>query len=97
MRRNKIKNAIAPKRRVLTEKITKYTSLKILEKRERIYSIEVEIHKLVKEFIPEHHSMFDTVGTWECKKSPIGLCYYNNMDDPALDNCLFCHEPHERK
>lgn len=35
--------------------------------------------------------------TWDCEKSPFGLCAYNNMDDTAHDNCLFCGGPEERK
>lgn len=36
-------------------------------------------------------------GTWECEKSPIDYCAYNIEDDPACDDCLFCHQPDERK
>ena len=36
-------------------------------------------------------------GSWECADSPIGVCVYNSYTDPALDGCLICHEPHERK
>ena len=34
---------------------------------------------------------------WECSKSPVGSCVYNIEEDCYRDNCLFCHEPEERK
>ncbi len=36
---------------------------------------------------------------WECenKENPIGMCVYDGHEDPAWDDCLFCHEPFERK
>ena len=37
------------------------------------------------------------IGDWECSKSPIGVCAYNDWVDPYHDNCLFCGEPDERK
>jgi len=41
---------------------------------------------------------FKTIGTfWKCEKSPFGLCMYDNVKDRVHDNCLFCHEPEERK
>lgn len=35
--------------------------------------------------------------TWDCEKSPIGLCIYNHYKDRAHDSCVFCHDPAERK
>jgi len=37
------------------------------------------------------------VGEWECEDSPFGFCAYERFEDPAYDNCVFCHQPHERK
>lgn len=37
------------------------------------------------------------IGVHECKDSPIGLCVYDEDDDPSWDDCLICHGPHERK
>jgi len=34
---------------------------------------------------------------WDCSISPFGLCVYDNYEDRAHDNCLFCHAPEERK
>jgi hypothetical protein len=36
-------------------------------------------------------------GSWDCAKSPTTRCVYDQEADPALDNCLFCHDPDERK
>lgn len=34
---------------------------------------------------------------WECKDSPIGICIYNDKEDPIHDFCVFCDDPEERK
>jgi hypothetical protein len=34
---------------------------------------------------------------WDCPESPTGECAYDADEDPCLDDCLFCHEPDERK
>ena len=34
---------------------------------------------------------------WDCPTSPIQKCIYDDDNDPAWDNCLYCHEPSERK
>ena len=38
-----------------------------------------------------------SIGTWECKRSPIQICVYDEKEDPCLDDCIFCGEPDERK
>lgn len=40
---------------------------------------------------------FSEVGSWDCAKSPCGLCCYNHCIDPVHDNCVFCGKPEERK
>lgn len=37
------------------------------------------------------------IGDWDCDKSPIGKCVYDNIEDSAHDFCVFCHQPDERK
>ena len=66
-------------------------------KRKCIDELQADIHREVKRIIPEHNSLFFTIGSWKCNKSPIKLCYYNHMEDSALDNCIYCHKPDERK
>lgn len=53
---------------------------------------------LIKKAWPDFDWMVHRVTMfWECPTSPIGYCIYNGYEDRAFDNCLFCHEPHERK
>lgn len=40
--------------------------------------------------------IYPIVGSWECTKSPIGLCIYNDLVDTLHDDCIFCHKPDER-
>lgn len=37
------------------------------------------------------------LGQWDCKTSPTGHCVYNRRDGFALDFCIFCGGPDERK
>ena len=41
------------------------------------------------------HHKFE-MSDWDCP-GPLGKCVYNTEEDPAMDNCLFCHQPYERK
>lgn len=34
---------------------------------------------------------------WACAGAPYGVCQYDIQNDPAMDHCVFCHEPLERK
>ncbi len=34
---------------------------------------------------------------WDCEKSPLGKCAYDFFEDPSRDDCIFCHDPQERK
>ncbi len=36
---------------------------------------------------------------WNCEdeRNPIGFCAYDKFNDPALDSCVFCGDPYERK
>jgi len=38
---------------------------------------------------------------WKCEKyqhqNAFPMCVYDEGEDPALDHCLFCGEPYERK
>lgn len=39
------------------------------------------------------------IGIHECSDSPIGRCVYHPPTDCGRgdDDCIFCHDPHERK
>lgn len=56
------------------------------------YKILEEMSKLLN--VPSHDL---SIGHWECKTSPIGVCVYNREEDQCEDDCLFCHQPDERK
>ena len=34
---------------------------------------------------------------WDCEESPVMLCIYDSNRDPAMDECVFCGLPDERK
>jgi len=40
---------------------------------------------------------FNITDAWECPESPFGYCMYHKIHDPAMDSCVFCHQPYERK
>ena len=61
--------------------------------RETAARLEAEIKKLTN--IPDGNSMI--IGSWECPTSPIGVCIYDADADECLDDCIYCHEPSERK
>jgi hypothetical protein len=42
------------------------------------------------------HKTGDHELSWDCPTSPIGTCVYNTYKY-ATDDCVFCHEPLERK
>ena len=39
----------------------------------------------------------DWMPRWDCDKSPSGYCQYDELNDQAMDDCIHCHEPLERK
>ena len=57
------------------------------------------INKEKKE--PEHFASCEVctkiVGWWCQEDTPDGVCMYDEENDPCHDNCLYCHEPEERK
>ena len=69
----------------------------IIAKNELENKLENEINSLIKTVIPDYNLWLHVVGEWDCEESPIGLCLYNRIEDPCLDNCLYCGNPDERK
>lgn len=58
--------------------------------------IHNEIMSVVEPYLPGTFGI--VIGFfWDCPDSPFGLCAYDHYDDPAHDDCIFCHEPSERK
>lgn len=33
----------------------------------------------------------------DCPTSPIKTCVYDGQKDPCCDDCIYCHQPFERK
>ena len=52
------------------------------------------IEKAWKDYWAVEHA---STTMWDCPDSPFGYCAYHKFDDRAWDNCLFCHQPYERK
>ena len=69
---------------------------KIKELQKAVEIIETQILKLAG-WKPTCEPYFSVVGTWDCPKSPCGLCCYDHYKDPVHDNCIFCGQPEERK
>lgn len=51
--------------------------------------------EIIHREFPEWKDELISIGTWECKDSPIELCVYD--DDYDNENCLICDQPEERK
>jgi hypothetical protein len=73
---------------------------------DQVYEAEGDIDALVQETVHQLFPEMDKdalsyrVSGWECEepnKNPFPLCVYNHEEDPCLDDCLFCHQPYERK
>lgn len=61
-----------------------------------------ELAKLVAPLFPNNFRDGNPTGLTfsiyhECQASPVGVCLYDEYDDPARDCCLACGEPEERK
>ena len=73
----------------------KHSYAEVIRAKQAIEKLE---HKIVWEALNgDYRTLYHKIGVWECIESPIGVCMYDDMDDPAWDDCLFCHEPDERK
>lgn len=63
-----------------------------------IEEIDYLKRKIIKNVFPEFDWMYQEVSReWKCPAGPVGYCVYDIIADPARDDCLFCHEPEERK
>ena len=56
-----------------------------------------EIWQLIKKYVPDVNFFYDIDFLYGCDKSPFGWCAYHRYEDQAHDNCIFCHQPQERK
>jgi len=73
----------------------KHSFAAIVKAKKELDSLE---YKIVWEALGgKYSSLYHKIGVWDCVDSPIGVCMYDDIDDPAWDNCLYCDEPDERK
>lgn len=65
---------------------------------EKIDEIRYLRTQLVETLWADYHWMRHVITwEWDCEKSPFGWCAYNHREDRAHDDCVFCHQPEERK
>ena len=70
---------------------------------QQLDQIDDEVGRLVREICeplrPDADDYFYDAGGWECEseENPLPCCVYDEENDPAYDDCLFCHQPWERK
>ncbi len=69
--------------------------LEVIKMQRRALRIKEEM--ILDKHLGENEGQWYKVGEWDCSDSPFGYCIYNPLLDRALDNCIFCHQPHERK
>ena len=63
-----------------------------------IEEIEFLKKKIIRQVFPEFDWMYQVVSrSWKCKENALGYCVYDIVEDPTHDDCIFCHEPEERK
>ena len=75
-----------------------YMKAVLKAKTEHINALKEEIREIVYEHTPEKYPTYYEIDTfWGCVKSPFGWCCYDHFKDRGHDNCIFCHEPQERK
>ena len=57
------------------------------------------ISRILDGVVPEEHIGYAKLGPegWGCAESPVGLCVYDSIEDRAMDQCIFCGWPDERK
>ena len=64
--------------------------------------IQTYVQDMADELLPgviKNWLVYDP-GGWECEdkvNNPFFNCVYDDREDPVHDDCLFCHQPEERK
>jgi len=70
---------------------------------DQLDEIDNELQNLVNDicrpYFPDADDFFYDAGGWDCEseKNPLPCCVYDEVNDPCFDDCLFCHQPWERK
>ena len=76
------------------EKELEIISEQLAEKESELDEIRI---KIITESFDLKVAKHIVIGCHECKDSPIGVCFYDSIGDPAWDDCLICGYPDERK
>jgi len=86
------------KDQLINEK-TALLKAELSSKWKEIQERQLDIFNIMKPYMPEDEwvEAFVIDCFWGCPNSPFGWCAYNIVLDRAHDNCIFCHEPQERK
>lgn len=72
----------------------------VFQRSEFINKLRLKAEALLLPFIgsnPITNYVWDVKNGWGCEKSPLGVCVYDDAEDPCHDQCIFCYEPYERK
>lgn len=71
---------------------------KIVNIKHKISGLVDKGNAILDKHLGEDEGQFHRVViNWNCDESPVGLCVYNLTVDPAKDDCIYCHQPYERK
>lgn len=56
-------------------------------------------NKLFKEMLGDWYVKGMVWSNWNCEgvDNPVGVCVYDDENDPDHDSCIFCNDPSERK
>jgi len=83
-------------RELFKESLSNNLGLSLRDVKEAKFRLEVLESSIIQQAFPEFNSLLYQVGVWKCS-GPVGYCLYDKYVDPAFDDCIFCHEPDERK
>lgn len=77
------------------------TAIRLMQR--KIDECNSYIDSIAKAHFPDFHFMSHQVSTfWDCEESPIGMCIFEKLgfdscNHVVLGDCVFCHQPSERK
>ena len=77
---------------IVLNTIKNYIKSEIQSRKKYALNVEIRKHSGSNFLEPPRGDLM-----WECADSPIGVCIYDVLDDPARDHCIFCGQPEERK
>jgi len=79
----------------LLSKLTEVDA-EIMEAQRRSGDIRRQIKRAIGALLDKDPNDIE-LGHWKCHESPTGACVYDQREDPALDDCLFCQAPDSRR